>query len=88
MGTGSGVHWSWRSSQSRPARTNTKAFEAEVEQIDAVIECHRMFGHPDYLLRVAVEDLPAYERLYMATLTGLPGVARTNSQFTMKTVKA
>jgi Lrp/AsnC family transcriptional regulator, leucine-responsive regulatory protein len=36
---------------------------------------------------VATADLAAYERLYMAKLTNLPGVARTNSQFTMKTVK-
>jgi hypothetical protein len=37
---------------------------------------------------VATTDLAAYERLYMAKLTNLPGVARTNSQFTMKSVKA
>lgn len=45
-----------------------------------------MFGQPDYLLWIAT-DLDAYERLYMTRLTDLPGVARTNSQFTMKTVK-
>jgi DNA-binding Lrp family transcriptional regulator len=64
-----------------------EAFEAEISQIDEVIECRRMFGHPDYLLWVATTGLAAYERLYMAKLTNLPGVARTNSQFTMKTVK-
>jgi Lrp/AsnC family leucine-responsive transcriptional regulator len=41
----------------------------------------------DYLLWVATADLEAYERLCMARLTGLPGVARNHSQFTMKTVK-
>jgi DNA-binding Lrp family transcriptional regulator len=34
-----------------------------------------------------VADLHAYERLYMDRLADLPGVARTNSQFTMKTIK-
>lgn len=63
-----------------------EAFEAAVTQIDEVTECRRMFGHPDYLLWIATSDLAAYERLYMAKLTSLPGVARTNSQFTMKTV--
>ena len=52
--------------------------EAEIAQIDEVTECRRMSGHPDYLLRVATTDLAAYERLYMARLTSLPGVARTN----------
>jgi Lrp/AsnC family transcriptional regulator, leucine-responsive regulatory protein len=64
-----------------------EAFEARVAEIDEVIECRRMFGDPDYLLWVAVEDLEAYERLYMAKLVSLPGVARTVSQLTMKTVK-
>lgn len=65
-----------------------EAFEARVAEIDEVIECRRMFGDPDYLLWVAVEDLEAYERLYMAKLVGLPGVARTVSQLTMKTIKS
>jgi DNA-binding Lrp family transcriptional regulator len=68
-------------------RATIEAFEAEITQIDEVTECRRMFGHPDYLLWVATADLEAYERLYMAKLTNLPGVARTNSQFTMKSVK-
>ena len=71
------------------ARKETmEAFEGEVAAIDEVIECRRMFGDPDYLLWVAVEDLDAYERLYMAKLVGLPGVARTVSQLTMKTIKS
>jgi Lrp/AsnC family transcriptional regulator, leucine-responsive regulatory protein len=68
-------------------RATIEAFEAQISQIDEVTECRRMFGHPDYLLWVATADLEAYERLYMAKLTNLPGVARTNSQFTMKSVK-
>lgn len=64
-----------------------EAFEAHVASVDAVEQCLRMFGQPDYLLWVTVADLPAYEQLYMSTLTRMPGVARTNSQFPMKTVK-
>lgn len=72
----------------RQDRATLEAFETEVSRIDEVTECRRMFGHPDYLLWVAARDLEAYERLYMARLTDLPGVARTLSQFTMKTVKS
>ena len=64
-----------------------EAFEARVAELDEVIECRRMFGEPDYLLWVAAADLAAYEELYMSKLVGLPGVARTGSQLTMKTVK-
>ena len=46
-----------------------------------------MFGVPDYLIRVAVADAAAYESFYMTRLAELPGIARVNSQFTMKSVK-
>jgi DNA-binding Lrp family transcriptional regulator len=68
-------------------RATIERFEAQVREIHEVTECRRMFGHPDYLLWIATSDLDAYERLYIDKLTDLPGVARTNSQFTMKTVK-
>ncbi|TMU99969.1 Lrp/AsnC family transcriptional regulator [Streptomyces sp. DASNCL29] len=69
-------------------RATIEAFEAAVTELDEVVHCLRLFGQPDYLLWVAVPDLQTYERFYMAELTGLPGVARTNSQFTMKTIKS
>jgi Lrp/AsnC family leucine-responsive transcriptional regulator len=65
-----------------------EAFEARVAELDEVVECRRMFGDPDYLLWVAVADLEAYEEVYMTKLVGLPGVARTVSQLTMKTIKS
>ncbi len=68
-------------------RATIEAFEMAVAQLDEVTQCLRMFGQPDYLLWIAVPDIQSYEALYMAELTGLPGVARTNSQFVMKTVK-
>jgi DNA-binding Lrp family transcriptional regulator len=68
-------------------RATIEAFEAAVVTLDEVLECRRMFGDPDYLLWVAVADVAAYERFYMASLTDLPGVARMNSQFTMKVIK-
>jgi DNA-binding Lrp family transcriptional regulator len=45
-----------------------------------------VFGFPDYLMRVAVADQKAYETFYMARLADLPGVARSNSRLTMKTI--
>jgi Lrp/AsnC family transcriptional regulator, leucine-responsive regulatory protein len=69
-------------------RATIEAFESEVQAVEEVVHCRRMFGQPDYVLWVAVADLEAYERVYMSKLTELPGVARTNSQFTMKTVKS
>jgi Lrp/AsnC family transcriptional regulator, leucine-responsive regulatory protein len=69
-------------------RATVEAFEERIAAYDEVVECRRMFGIPDYLIRVAVADAAAYEAFYMTRLAELPGIARVNSQFTMKTVKA
>ena len=69
-------------------RETIAAFEAAVVALDEVVECHRMFGDPDYVIRVAVADVEAYERFLIDTFADLPGVARMTSQFAMKTIKA
>jgi Lrp/AsnC family transcriptional regulator, leucine-responsive regulatory protein len=65
-----------------------EAFERKVQTLDQVVECRRMFGDPDYMIWVATADVEEYERFYMSELTNLPGVARMNSQFTMKVIKS
>ena len=68
-------------------RVTVETFEAGIAAFEEVIECRRMFGVPDYLVRVAVADQAAYEAFYMNKLAELPGLARVNSQFMMKLVK-
>ena len=68
-------------------RATVESFEAGIAALDEVVECRRMFGLPDYIVRVAVADQDAYEAFYMSKLAELPGLARVNSQFTMKMVK-
>ena len=68
-------------------RATVEAFERRIAAMAPVLECRRMFGVPDYIIRVAVADTAAYEAFYMTELAELPGVGRVNSQFTMKLVK-
>jgi DNA-binding Lrp family transcriptional regulator len=68
-------------------RATVEEFERRIARLDAVTECRRMFGLPDYLVRVAVHDTAAYEAFYMNELAELPGIGRVSSQFTMKLVK-
>jgi Lrp/AsnC family leucine-responsive transcriptional regulator len=68
-------------------RATVEEFERKIAEMDAVLECRRMFGVPDYVVRVAVADAAAYEAFYISELAELPGVGRVNSQFTMKLVK-
>ena len=62
-------------------------FEATAAGYDEVIELRRMFGHPDYFLRVAVADHAAYEAFLTGNLIGLPGVLHVTSHLTMKKIK-
>ncbi|MEU6998079.1 Lrp/AsnC family transcriptional regulator [Nonomuraea sp. NPDC046570] len=63
------------------------AFEAAVMEVDDVIECLRMFGRPDYVLRVAVADMDAYGQLCLDRLGRLPGLDKLTSQIAMKALK-
>ncbi|MER6984190.1 Lrp/AsnC family transcriptional regulator [Streptomyces carpinensis] len=62
------------------------AFEEAVSAIPHVIQAQRLFGDPDYLLRVATTDLAAYQQLYDQQLAKLPGVQRLTSTLVMKNV--
>ena len=64
-----------------------EAFESALLDIPDVIEAQRLFGEPDYLLRVAVRDSADYEHLYTNRLAALPGVRKARSQIGMKTIR-
>lgn len=62
-------------------------FEETVEAYDEVVEFLRMFGRPDYFIRVAVPDHDAYERFLITKVMGHPAVSRVDSHLTMKHLK-
>ncbi|MFJ7947924.1 Lrp/AsnC family transcriptional regulator [Streptomyces sp. NPDC096354] len=67
-------------------RDTVTAFEEAVTAIPNVIQAQRLFGEPDYLVRVATTDLAAYQQLYDQQLARLPGVQRLTSTLVMKHV--
>ncbi|QNE36142.1 Lrp/AsnC family transcriptional regulator [Leifsonia shinshuensis] len=60
------------------------AFEEAVVAIPNVIEAERLFGDPDYMLRILTPNLAAYQELYDGELGGLPGIQRMTSTLVMK----
>ncbi|MFG2642619.1 Lrp/AsnC family transcriptional regulator [Streptomyces sp. NPDC048370] len=62
------------------------AFEEAVATVPHVLQAQRLFGEPDYLLRVATADLAAFQELYDQRLARLPGVQRLTSTLVMKNV--
>jgi DNA-binding Lrp family transcriptional regulator len=64
-------------------RETLLGFEAAVTRIPNVLQAQRLFGDPDYLLRIVTADLAAYQRLEDDVLAALPGVQRLNSTLIM-----
>ncbi|WP_349306163.1 Lrp/AsnC family transcriptional regulator [Gordonia sp. PP30] len=67
-------------------RATLLAFEREVAAVPNVLTAQRLFGDPDYLLRVRTVDMDAYARLQDEVLGVLPGVQRLTSTLVMKTI--
>ena len=71
----------------RQEQADLAAFEDAVRRVPEVMECYLMTGQQDYLLRVVVSDPADFERLHSQHLTRLPGVARVQSSFALRTVR-
>lgn len=73
-------------------RTNThtqewfERFRATAEAIPEVVEFYRMSGEVDYLLRVQVPDIKAYDAVYKR-LTHGTNLADVSSSFAMEQIK-
>ena len=62
------------------------AFEREVALVPDVLECHLMAGTADYLLKVVAADTDDFARIHRRYLARLPGVAKLQSSFALRTV--
>jgi DNA-binding Lrp family transcriptional regulator len=64
------------------------AFEQAVVDVSDMPQTQRLFGEPDYLLRLMAGDLPGVHRLSDETLTGLPEVRCLTPTLIMRTFVA
>ena len=62
-------------------------FEESVQDIPEIVECYTVSGETDFLLRVVVADVRAYEHLLKETLVHLPEVSNLTSTFALRQVK-
>lgn len=61
-------------------------FHALVTSIPEVVEFYRMSGQADYMLRVVVPDIAAYDRVYKKLISGA-GLSDVSSSFAMEQIK-
>jgi Lrp/AsnC family transcriptional regulator len=64
------------------------AFSRGIAGLDEVIECHRMAGDVDYLLKLVVRDIAHYDRIYRKLIAAVPDLADVSSTFSMERLKA
>jgi len=62
-------------------------FAATVTGFEEVMEFYRMSGDWDYMLRVVVGDIAAYDRFYKKLITRTDGLSNITSSFAMEQMK-
>ena len=62
-------------------------FETRIRALDEVLECHLMTGAADYLLRVVVSGLDAYEDFIRNRIHPIGGIGSIDTSFVYGTVK-
>jgi Lrp/AsnC family leucine-responsive transcriptional regulator len=66
---------------------NLRRFEASVNAIPEVLECHLITGEYDYMIKAAVSGTRGYETLLRERLYRLPGIRHTRTSFALRCLK-
>lgn len=83
---GSGVTVFVSVSTGEHSREWLERFAETVGAMPEVVEFYRMAGDVDYMLRVVVPDIGAYDRFYKKLIERLP-LSNVTSRFAMETIK-
>ncbi|HEY3980679.1 MAG TPA: Lrp/AsnC family transcriptional regulator [Streptosporangiaceae bacterium] len=70
---------------SRPASVE---IEEALLAIPAVVAYYLITGTADFMVELAMPDLPSYERLLLDRLLAIPGVVEARSTFTIRTIRS
>ncbi len=62
-------------------------FDNAIKEMPEVLECHRIIGDADYLLKVVVRDRDQLDFFLMKRLVTLNSVARVSSYLVLKEIK-
>jgi len=72
-------------SDTREAALN--AFNAAVQKVPEIEQCHMIAGSFDYLLKIRTADILAYRKILGERITTLPHVSNTSTSVSMEAVK-
>lgn len=72
---------------SRHGKDVVDNFIGEINKINEVMECHHITGDADFLLKIAIRDITAYEELLLHKLTDLPNIQHLKTLVVLSTMK-
>lgn len=64
-----------------------KSFVELVQKLDEVLECHHIAGEEDFLLKVAVPDIPALEHFLLHRISTSKAIGRVKTTFVLSSSK-
>lgn len=71
----------------RHGAESSTVFEKAVQSWPEVLECYAVTGNADFMLRVVIPDMQAYDNFLTHKLFSLEGISQVNSNFTLREVK-
>ena len=63
-------------------------FEVSIKDIPEVLECLLLAGEFDYILKIRVKDVNAFNKLHAISLLRLPGIRQLRSFFVLQEIKS
>lgn len=69
------------------ASRGVDGFRDAVAALPQVLECYHLTGQTDYMIKVVVPSIEAYERFLIDDLTKVPNVGRVHTSLVLSTVK-
>lgn len=69
------------------SRANGERFVKAIMAFGEVMECYNISGGYDFMLKVVVQDMPAYQQFLMEKLGTLDSIGNTHSTFVMSEIK-
>lgn len=74
-------------SLSNHARELIDNFKMTIQDFPEIVACHHVSGNYDFLLRIAVKDMNAYQRFLIDKLSIIQGISGVQSTFVLEEIK-
>ncbi len=62
-------------------------FVTAVDELPEIVECHRLSGNIDYLLKCVVRDIDHYDAVYKSFIKRVPGLVDVSASISMERLK-